>query len=164
LLIAKPRPIHFDRGCQCRYRLILAKNHQLEIPLEVHQSFRIGNRDFFRWDTGDLGNDGFDIADTDGLLPLGKRLKLDMGTGLIDHVDRLVRQMPIIDVFLGQFCRRAQCGNGVLNTVVILKPLLQPFENIEGLFHRRLSHIDFLKTSRQGPVFLEYSPEFLIGG
>ena len=43
----------------------------------------------------------------------------DRGTGLIDDVDRLVRQIPVINVADGQIHRRLQCFLLHLHTVML---------------------------------------------
>ena len=44
--------------------------------------------------------------------------------------------------------------------MVLLKPGLEPFENIYGLLNRRLHHVHFLKAPGQSRVFLENAPVF----
>ena len=44
-----------------------------------------------------------------------------VGTRFIDHIDRLVRHMLVIDIAVGQFRRRTQGFVGVFNLVMLFK-------------------------------------------
>ena len=76
-------------------------------------------------------------------------------TDFVDDVDGLVGQLTVVDVF------RTQLGSGldrfvrVNNTVVLFKAALQAFEDGNGLLHRGLNHVHFLKAPRQRCVFFE---------
>ena len=86
------------------------------------------------------------------------------GTGLVDDIDRLVRQMPVVDVAVGQFNRGAQRLVGISDLVVILKAGLQSLQDFDRFIFARFADINFLETTRKCPVFFENSAIFLISG
>ena len=47
----------------------------------------------------DFGDDLFDLSLADDLFAFARRQNALRGTGLVDNVNRLVGQMPVIDVF-----------------------------------------------------------------
>ncbi len=51
-----------------------------------------------RRNPSDLGDDVFDLWHIDALDAVGLRLQALVGTGFVDHVDGLVRHVPVIDV------------------------------------------------------------------
>ena len=74
---------------------------------------------------------------------------------LVDDVNRLVGQMAVIDVFGTEVGSSLQRGHRVLDVVVLLKPGLEPLQDVDGLFDRRFHHINLLEAPRQRCVFLE---------
>ncbi len=85
------------------------------------------------------------------------------GADFVDDVDRLVRQLAVVDVFRGQLDGRLDGFRRVTNLVVVLEIGLQAFQNLDGVRHARLAHVDLLKTADQRPVLLEILPVFLVG-
>jgi hypothetical protein len=75
--------------------------------------------------------------------------------GLVDHVDGLVGQVAVVDVLGRQLGRGLQRGGGVLDAVVLLEARLQALEDLDGLGHRGLDHVDLLEAPRQRRVLLE---------
>ena len=86
------------------------------------------------------------------------------GAGLVDDIDGLVRQMPIIDIALGQFRRGPQRLPGVADLMVRLKAAFQPQQDLDRFLNGRLGHIDLLEAARQRAVFFKDAAIFLIGG
>ncbi len=97
-------------------------------------------------------------------LRFASRLQLHVGAGLVDDVDGLVRQVPVVDVLGRQLRGRPQGRIGVGNLVVLFEALLQSLQDLDGLLHRRLLHVDLLEATGQRPVLLEDAAELLIGG
>ena len=64
------------------------------------------------------------------------RLQPDPGTGLVDHVDRLIGQAAAGDVAAREFDGRFEGVVGDLHPVVFLVPIPQPLENLDGLLGR----------------------------
>ncbi|MNN19650.1 hypothetical protein D3C81_1329000 [compost metagenome] len=100
----------------------------------------------------------------DALHTLLDRLQALIGTRLVDDIDSLVRHMTVVDVTRGQFGSRAQGLITVFDIVMAFETPLQAAQNANGVFHRRLRHIDLLETPGQGTVLLEDAAEFLEGG
>src|SRR5690606_17804950 len=93
---ARPRKRHgagerIDRG-------ILAEYDTAQIHIELAKALGILLRDGFRRNAGNLGNYRLDIANTNGFLAPAFRLQHLRGAHLVDHVNRLVRQLAIMDV------------------------------------------------------------------
>ena len=77
------------------------------------------------------------------------------GAGLVEDVDRLVRQMEILQVLgrqrHGGFERRVGVGDAVVR--LVMRP--QPFQDLDRLGFRRLEHVDLLEAARERPVAIE---------
>ena len=87
-----------------------------------------------------------------------------MGTGFVDYVNRLVRQVAIGDVAFRQLSRHTQCLIGVLQVMVLLEMGLQPLEDLVGILNAGFVHINLLEAASQRAVLLENATEFLEGG
>ncbi len=83
---------------------------------------------------------------------------------LVDHVDRLVGQLAVVDVARGQFHRRFDRVSGVFDVVMVLEIGLETLEDFHRVFHRRLVHVDLLEPARQCAVLFEVLAELLVGG
>ena len=77
------------------------------------------------------------------------------GAGLVDQVDRLVRQEPVGDVPVGQRRRRDQRVVGDGDPVVRLVPVPQALEDLDGVRHRRLADLDRLEPALERGVLLQ---------
>ena len=89
---------------------------------------------------------------------LGRRhLRRQTGAraGLVNHVDRLIRQEAVGDVALRQLGRGKQRLVGDVHTVVVFVLLAKPLQNLHGLIDRgRLDH-DRLESTFEGSVLLD---------
>ena len=83
---------------------------------------------------------------------------------LVDHVDRLVGQAPVVDVHRGQFGRAAQRRRAVAHAVELLVAVAQAAQDQHGVRHRRLGDHDLLEAARQCVVLLEVAAVLLEGG
>ena len=162
-VVAEPRPRHLDGGCERADRAILAEDHELQIALEVLQHVAVGRGHGLRRDARDLRDDVLDQLDVDDPRLRGLRLQPAVRSGLIDDVDGLVGQMPIVDVLGRQLGSRAQRLVGIRDVVVLLEAALQAAQDLHGLFHRRLGHVDLLEAARERMVLLEDAAELGIG-
>ncbi len=86
------------------------------------------------------------------------------GAGLVDHVDRLVGQLAVMDVLGRQLDRRLDRLVGVPDAVEVLEIGLQPLQDLDCVRHRRLVHVDLLEAAHQRAVLLEVLAVFLVGG
>ncbi len=75
--------------------------------------------------------------------------------GLVDEVDRLVREVPVGQVAVGQVGRGNQRLVGDADGVVRLVAVAQALEDVDGERHRGLVHLDGLEAPLQGGVLLE---------
>ena len=108
-----------------------------------------------------LRHDVFNLFDIDALHPLLFRLQALIGARLIDHVNGLVRHMPIVDVARGQFCRGTKRLIAVFDVVMLLETSLQAAQNADRVLDRRLGDIDFLEAPRKRAILFENPTEFL---
>ena len=76
------------------------------------------------------------------------------GAGLVDQVDRLVRQEPVGDVAVRQRGRRDQRRVGDRDPVVRLVPVPQTLQDLDGVRHARLPHLDRLEAALQRRILL----------
>ena len=84
--------------------------------------------------------------------------------GLVDHVDRLVRQLAVADVAMRELDRGAQRVARVADLVVPLVIGLQAAQDLDRILDRRLVDVDLLKTADERSIFLEIVAIFLVGG
>src|SRR4051794_15891035 len=77
------------------------------------------------------------------------------GAGLVDQVDRLVRQEAVGDVAVSQRGRGHQRRVGDRDPVVRLVPVAQALEDLDGVRDARLAHLDRLEAAFQGRVLLD---------
>ena len=83
------------------------------------------------------------------------RGKASSRPGLVDDIDRLVRQEPVGDVALGQFCRSIQRGVRDRDPVVVLILLPQPHQDLDRLRHRRRLNQHGLEAALQRAILLD---------
>src|SRR5439155_14411078 len=114
-------------------------------------------------DARDLGNDLLDLGLADDLLLPGLGQDLLRRAGFVDDVDRLVRQVAVVDEARGELGRGRQRRRRVFHAVVLLEACLQPFQDLDGLGDRWLRHVDLLEASRQRVILLEDYAVFVVG-
>ncbi len=112
----------------------------------------------------DLGDHLLDVAQRDGLPPLMLRQQHPGRADFVDHVDRLVGQLAVVDVFGGQLHRGADRLVGVAHLVVLLVVRLQAAQDLHAVFDVRLVDVDLLEAADQRAVLLEVVAELLVGG
>ena len=111
------------------------------------------------------GGDGrLDLLDADGLLAPALRQQHLRRAGLVDHVDRLVRQLAVVDVARRQLDRRLDRLVGVAQLVELLEIGLEALEDLDRVLDRRLVDVDLLEAAHQRAVLLEILAVFLVGG
>ncbi len=164
LRLAQPGAGQLDRRGQRLDRLVLAEHHRLQVALQIAQRLLVVGRDDLRRNARDLGDDLLDVLQRDGLPPLVLRQQHPAGADLVDHVDRLVRQLAVVDVFRRQLDRGADRLVGVAHLVVLLVVGLQAAQDLDRVFERRLVHVDLLEPPHQRAVLLEVVAELLVGG
>ena len=82
----------------------------------------------------------------------------------VDHVDRLVGQLAVVDVARRQLDRRLDRLVGVFELVVVLEIGLEPLHDLDRVRDRRLVDVDLLEAAHQRAVLLEILAVFLVGG
>src|SRR4029453_17818548 len=83
------------------------------------------------------------------------RLDAHARGGLVDQVDRLVGEMPVLDVAVREQRGCAQRLVGDRAAVVRLVAVAQTAEDLDGVVHRRLVHADLLEAALESGVALE---------
>ena len=161
---AQARTRHLDGRGQNFQGFVLSKHHALEVTLQGLKLAAVVVRHIGWRNTRNLGDDVFDLHLADGFLALGSRQDALGSAGFVDHVNCLVWQVAVIDIFGAQFCGGLQCGYRVFDVVVLFKAGLEAFEDVDSLFNSGLYHIDLLETTRQGGVFLKNATVFGEGG
>ena len=86
------------------------------------------------------------------------------GAGLVDHVDRLVGQLAVVDVARRQLHRRLDGVVGVAELVELLEIGLQALHDLDRVRDRRLVDVDLLEAADERPVLLEVLAVLLVGG
>ncbi len=84
--------------------------------------------------------------------------------GLVDQVDRLVRQEPVGDVPVGHGDRSDQRLVGDRDPVVGLVTVADALEHLDRDRDRRLRHLDRLETTLESGVLLQVFPVFIQRG
>jgi hypothetical protein len=152
-----------DRRRQGDDRHVLPEDHGAQVPLQMPQRLLVVGGDGFGRDARDLRDDLLDIPQRDRLPPLVLRQKHPAGADLVDHVDRLVRQLAVVDVLRREIDRGADRLIGVANLVVLLVDGLEAPQDADGVFRTRLRHVDLLEAPDERAVLLEVVAELLVG-
>src|SRR6478735_9300868 len=85
----------------------------------------------------------------------GHRLDAHARRGLVDQVDRLVGQMPVLDVAVGEHGRGFERLVGDLAPVMGLVAVAQPAQDLHGVVGRRLLDADLLEAALECGVALQ---------
>ena len=85
----------------------------------------------------------------------GHRLDAHPRGGLVDQVDRLVGQLPVLDVAVGERRRGDQGVVGDLAAVVRLVAVAEAAQDLDGVVGRRLLDADLLEAPLERRVALE---------
>ena len=107
---------------------------------------------------------GLDLLDADGLLALVLGDQHLRRAGLVDHVDRLVGQLAVVDIARGELHRGLDRLIGVFQPMIVLEIRLQALEDRDRVLDRRLVDVDLLEAPHQRAVLLEMLAVFLVGG
>ena len=162
-LIAQARAGHLDRGGQRLDGPVLAEDHQLQVALERLQHLAVGGGHALGGNPRHARHHILDVAHLDRGLALADRLQAQPRAGLIDHVDGLVRHVPLVDMARGELRGGHQRLIRVLDGVMLLEARLQALQDLDGLRHRGLHHVDLLEATRQRVVLFEDAAVFLVG-
>ena len=119
--LAQARARQLDRRRQRLQRLGLAEHGAVQGVLEVLQNLGIVLRHGLGRNARHRRDGGLDLLDADGLLALALGHQHLRGAGLVDHVDRLVRQLAVVDVARRQLHRRLHRLVGVFELVELLE-------------------------------------------
>ena len=160
----EPGTGQLNRSGQRIDRCILTEYGQAQVAFKVAQQLLVRDRDVFWRNSRDFRHDIFNLRHFNALDPTFNRLQTLVGTCFVDHVNGLVRHVPVIDIARGQLSRCAQGLITVFDAVVLLEATFKPAQNADGVFNRRFGHVDFLETARQGTVFFEDPAKFLERG
>jgi hypothetical protein len=160
-LVAEPGACHLDRRGERVDRGVLPEDHELQVPLQVREDLPVRRRDVLGRDPCDARNHGLDVGDRHRGLPLRSRFQAQGSPCLVHDVDRLVRQVAVVDMTFGELRRRDQRIVRVRDAVVFLEARLEPAQDVDGLGDRGLHHVDFLETPRERVVLLEDAAIFL---
>ena len=92
------------------------------------------------------------------------RLDPEARAGLVDQVDRLVRQVPVLDVAVGQLGGGAERVVGDLAAVVRLVAVAEAAQDLHGVVDRRLLDPHLLEAPLERSVALEVLAVLVEGG
>ena len=152
-----------DRRGQRLDRLVLPEHQPLERLFKVAQHLGVVLADAFRRDPGDLGDDRLDLLGADGLAALAFRHEVLGRARLVDHVDRAVGQLAVVDVARGKLHRRADRVRGVAHVVMLFEAGLQPHQDLDRVGHVRFVHVDLLEPAAERAVLFKVLAELLVG-
>ena len=163
LRIAQAGARELDRRGQRRDRLVLPIDDAPQRLVEMREHFGVVLGDGLRRHARHGGDRRFDLLQSDRLLALVLGDQHLRRAGLVDHVDRLVRQLAVVDVARRQLHRRLQRVVGVADLVELLEIGLEPLHDFDRVGDRRLIDVDLLEAAHQRAVLLEILPVFLVG-
>ncbi len=153
-----------DRGRQRFDRQILTVDDRAQFLLQVGKNGFVVLRDGLRRDARHRRDRRFDLLFGDQLAALGRRQQHLGRTGLVDHVDRLVRQLAVGNVAGRQLDGRLDRLVRVAQVVVLFEIGLQALHDLDRIIDRRLVDVDLLEAANQSAVLLEELAVFLVGG
>jgi hypothetical protein len=98
----------------------------------------------------------------DRLLPLRLRQQHLRGARLVDHVDRLIGQLAVVDIARRQLHRRLHRLARIAQLVELLEIRLETLEDLDRIGDARLLDVDLLEPPDQRPILLEILAIFLV--
>ena len=162
---AEPRAVHLDRLRDPLDRRVLAVDLGLELAFEVREPLAIVGLHPLRGGMRAMvaSTASMSLLRTRRLTPLTLAL-LELGrrARLVDEVDGLVGQPPVVEVARRQLGRRAQRLVGVGDAVELLVLGAQAREHLDRLVDRRLLDLDGLEPPGQRPVLLDVAAVLLV--
>ena len=144
--------------------LVLAEHHALQLVFEIAQHAGIVLGDGLGRNARHGGDRILDLLDADHRAPLVLGQQHLRGAGLVDHVDRLVRQFAVVDVARRQLHGGLDRILGIADLVELLEIGLEPLHDLDRIRDRRLVDVDLLEAPHQRAVLLEMLAVFLVGG
>ncbi len=135
MLVSQTSTAHFDRFGQCFNGFILPEYQHFQTVAQIFQRITIALRNALLRDPRNAGHDGLDICHVDGFLALADRHQTRTCARFINHVNRFIRQMTIVNVFHRQFDRCTYRFGGVANIMVRFVLRFQTVDDLHGLFH-----------------------------
>ena len=145
-------------------RLVLAIDHAAQIGFQGLERFGIVLAHRLGRDARDLGDHLFHILHANHLLAAAFRQQHLGRAQFVDHIDRLVRKLAVIDVFGRQLHRRLHRVGGVANFVIVFEVAFDPHQDLDRILDRGFDHVDLLEPAHQGAILLEILAVFLVGG
>ena len=162
--IAQPGARQLHCGCELLDRQILAEDDALQIGVEMLEDLLVVAADRFGRDARHGRDHRLDLLGRDHFLaPRGRHQHLHR-PDLVDHVDRLVGQLAVVDVTCGELDRALHRIGRVADVMVLLERAAQPGDDLDRVLDRRLVDVDLLEPAEQRAVLLEVVAEFLVGG
>ena len=152
----------FDRRRQRLDRGVLTEHNALKRFFEVFQNLGIVFRHVLWRDARNLGNDSLDILGANRLATFGFRQQMLCRARFVDDVNRLVRQLAVIDIARGQFNSRFDRICSVFDAVMLFEIRLQPLQDLDRIRHRWLCYVDFLETAGQRAIFFKVLTELFV--
>src|SRR5882762_8056534 len=163
LRIGQTRARGADRGHQRFDGLVLPEHDRFQVAVEVLEGGAVVLRHRSGRDARNLGDDLLDLGLAHDLFLLGLGQDLLRGAGLVYDVDRLVGQVPVIDVAGRELCGAGERVAAVLDPVVRLEARFQAAQDRDRLLDRGLGHVDLLEAPRQRVILLEYAAVLVVG-
>jgi hypothetical protein len=105
-----------------------------------------------------------DLLGGDRLLPLVRRHQHLHRADFVDHVDRLVRQLAVVDVAGGKLDRRLDGIGRVFDAVMLLERGAEARQDLHSVLDRRLVDVDLLEAAEESAILFEVVAELLVGG
>mmetsp|Transcript_28934 Transcript_28934/g.55331 ORF Transcript_28934/g.55331 Transcript_28934/m.55331 type:complete len:350 (-) Transcript_28934:968-2017(-) len=161
--LAQACPRQFDGRGQRIDGVVLAKDHPFERCLKILERGRIVLGHVFGRNAGDFRHDILNLFGADGLAPFCSGDQMLCGARFVNHIDRAIGQLAVVDISAGQFNGGLDRVGGVFDAVMILEIRLEAPQDFRRILDRGLVHIDFLEPTGQRAIFLEMLAEFLVG-
>jgi hypothetical protein len=125
----------------------LTKHHALQVALDGLQFAAVVVGHVGWRNACNLRHDVFNLSFANGLLALGRWQDALCSARLVNYVNGFVWQLTVVDELRRQLGCSLQRCIGIFDAVVFFKARLQALQNVHGLGHRRLDHIDLLEAT-----------------
>ena len=143
---AQSRARHLDGRRQGLDGLVLPEHDQLDVAVQGAQHVLVGGRHGLGGDPRHLRHHVLDVANTDGLASPGRRQKLLRRARLVDHVDGLVGEEPLVDVAVRKLGGGSHRRSRVPDLVVLLESGLEAVQDLHRLLDRGLADVNLLES------------------
>jgi hypothetical protein len=158
----KDRARQLDRAGELLDGEVLAEHDALQVGLEMLEHLLVVGADRLGRDPRHGRDHRLDLLGGDHFLAARRWHQHLHRADFVDHVDRLVRELAVVDIARRQLDRALDRVGRVADVVVALERRVKPGDDLDRVLDRGLVHIDLLETAQERAILLKVVAELLV--